>query len=224
MQVDPTGASGAGSGSSSLFGPQELGKEDFLRLLVTQLQHQDPLDPLDAQDFAAQLAEFTALEQQVNTNQLIEEQIAMTAAATAESRNSVAIGLIGTGIVAEGDGVALAGTDADSAYISSSGPATVRVDITSPSGDVVLSTNATVEGAGVHRVALGGKAEELEAGTYTVSVEVVGADEGVTARPLASGVVQGVRWGDAGPALVVGGVEIPLSAVLEINSTGEQEP
>ena len=40
----------------------DLGKDAFLRLLVTQLQHQDPLDPQDNQEFLAQLAQFTSLE------------------------------------------------------------------------------------------------------------------------------------------------------------------
>lgn len=214
MHTPTTGVSGA----SGLFGPQALGKEDFLRLLVTQLQHQDPLDPLDAQDFASQLAEFTALEQQLNTNQLIEQQIEMTSAAMVESQNSVAIGLIGNGVVAEGDQIELSGSPGDGVYIATSGPATVTVEITDAAGQVVLTTNATVTGDGIHRIDLGPASDGLEAGRYTLSVEVAGGAEGTTARPLSSGVVQGVRWGDDGPVLVVGDTEVPLSRVLEITT------
>ena len=211
--VDPATA----TSSSSLFGGAgALDKEDFLRLLVTQLQYQDPLDPLDAQDFASQLAEFTALEQQVNTNQLIEAQIEMTSAAMVESQNSVAIGLIGNGIVAEGDQVELSGESGDSAYIATTGPATVTVEVLDAAGNVVASANTTVTGDGIHRVDLGSASAGLPAGTYTLSVQLAGGAEGVTARPLASGTVQGVRWGDSGPALVVGDAEVPLSRVLEI--------
>ena len=45
-----------------------LGKEAFLRLLTTQLQHQNPLEPMDNQQFVAQMAEFSALEQMQNLN------------------------------------------------------------------------------------------------------------------------------------------------------------
>jgi flagellar basal-body rod modification protein FlgD len=51
-----TGAAGAGSGST-------LDKDAFLKLLVTQLRHQDPLQPLQDREFIAQMAQFTALEQ-----------------------------------------------------------------------------------------------------------------------------------------------------------------
>jgi flagellar basal-body rod modification protein FlgD len=44
-----------------------LGKDDFLRLLVTQLQHQDPMNPMDDKDFMGQMAQFSTLEQTTNT-------------------------------------------------------------------------------------------------------------------------------------------------------------
>ena len=49
----------------------QLGKEDFLLLLVTQMQYQDPLSPADNTDFVAQLAQFSALEQMSNLNQTV---------------------------------------------------------------------------------------------------------------------------------------------------------
>jgi flagellar basal-body rod modification protein FlgD len=208
-----TGSAGPGS---SILGPGGLGKEDFLRLLVTQLQYQDPLDPLDAQDFASQLAEFTAMEQQLITNELLEAQIEMNTAAMLESQNSVAIGMIGTGIVTEGDQVALDGSGPQSGYVATSGPATLALHLTDGSGAVVLTTNAAVSASGVQRIDLGSAAESLPPGRYTLSVEILAGAADVTARPLASGLVDGVRWSTDGPVLVVGEREVPLSNILEI--------
>jgi flagellar basal-body rod modification protein FlgD len=49
-----------------------LGKDDFLRLLVTQLQHQDPMNPMDDKDFMGQMAQFSTLEQTTNTASAIQ--------------------------------------------------------------------------------------------------------------------------------------------------------
>ncbi len=51
----------------------ELGKEDFLKLLVTQMKNQDPLDPVKNEDFIAQLAQFNSLEQMINLNKNFEQ-------------------------------------------------------------------------------------------------------------------------------------------------------
>ena len=204
--------------SDPLSGPGGLGKDDFLRLLVTQLQYQDPLDPLDAQDFASQLAEFTAMEQQILTNELLQAQIDMNSASVMETQNSVAIGMIGSGVIMDGDTTQLTGSAEDAAFIATSGPAAVRVNVTDTNGQVVLSVETAVDSDGVHRIPFGNAAQGVPAGPYTVAVELVAAQEGVTARPLSNGTVQGVRWGEAGPVLVVGSEEVPLVNVLEVTN------
>jgi len=50
---------------------QEIGKTEFLKLLVTQLQHQDPMNPVDNQEFIAQLATFSSLEQLISINKAV---------------------------------------------------------------------------------------------------------------------------------------------------------
>ena len=65
MEVQPVGNSGtetAATSTTSLTDRSELGQDAFLKLLVTQLQHQDPLNPLDDTEFIAQLAQFSSLE------------------------------------------------------------------------------------------------------------------------------------------------------------------
>jgi flagellar basal-body rod modification protein FlgD len=73
------GAAVAGSDVAAQVGSKPLGKDDFLKLLVTQLRNQDPLNPLDQNQFLSQTAQFTALEQLQNINQTLTDLKATSA-------------------------------------------------------------------------------------------------------------------------------------------------
>lgn len=57
--------------STGTNGSKEIGQDEFLRLLVTQLQNQDPMNPVDNQQFIAQLANFSSLEQLISINKSV---------------------------------------------------------------------------------------------------------------------------------------------------------
>lgn len=57
-------------------GSDILGKDDFLKILMTQLQNQDPMNPMQDKDFIAQMATFSSLEQMTNMNKTMEKLLA----------------------------------------------------------------------------------------------------------------------------------------------------
>jgi len=89
-------------GSSTAAAQQSLGMQDFLKILLTQLTHQDPLKPMDNQEFMAQMAQFASLEQSRQLGDKVDRLLGLQAA-------TQSVGLIGRTVeVASAEG-ALAG-------------------------------------------------------------------------------------------------------------------
>ena len=82
---------------------QEVDRDAFIKMFLAQMQNQDPLNPMDGQEFAAQLAQFSSLEQLYNVNESLE---GLAALQEDQSRFEV-LGLIGKDILAEGDQISL---------------------------------------------------------------------------------------------------------------------
>lgn len=114
-----------GSAASTTLRNTNLGMEDFLKILLTQLTYQDPLKPMDNQQFMAQIAQFTSLEQtqQLNSRlgQLVNNQAALQS-----------VGLIGRTVDVSVDGRAVTGTVASISFAAD----TPVVTLTTPSGPV----------------------------------------------------------------------------------------
>jgi flagellar basal-body rod modification protein FlgD len=71
-------------------GPKAMGQDEFLKLLVTQLQHQDPMNPIENHDFIAQTAQFTQLEQLTKLVNLMERSVDLQEAAAGASKSDSA--------------------------------------------------------------------------------------------------------------------------------------
>src|SRR5262249_39455842 len=100
MAVDPTSsATGAAATASGVDRATIAGNFDtFLQLLTTQLQNQNPLDPLDTNQFTSQLVQFAGVEQQLRTNDNLDSLVKLTKS----TQNTAALGYVGATITAEG--------------------------------------------------------------------------------------------------------------------------
>lgn len=119
------------SSSATNLQAKSLGMEDFLKILLTQLTYQDPLKPMDNQQFMAQMAQFTSLEQTQQLNTKIETLITNQAALQS-------VGLIGKNVE----------------VTTATGSVTGTVSALSLSGDSPLLTIQTTSGATLNNVLL----------------------------------------------------------------------
>src|ERR1700729_3728196 len=113
-------------------GSQQLAGDynTFLTLLTTQLQNQDPLDPLDTNQFTQQLVEFSSVEQQVNMNTNLQTLISLQQTSEATS----AMQFLGTNVTLTGTTATLAANSPAPWSLNSPSPATANITITSSTG------------------------------------------------------------------------------------------
>ncbi|HVP39530.1 MAG TPA: flagellar hook capping FlgD N-terminal domain-containing protein, partial [Candidatus Saccharimonadales bacterium] len=140
-------SSAAASGLTSTLtgtGSTTLGKDDFLKLLTAQLQHQDPLQPMDNTAFVAQLAQFSSLEQLQNMNSSLSTDILLNQSVN----NSLATGLIGRNIVAKGDQITLAAGGTADLSFNLSAAADAKITVVDSSGKTVATLTPGHLGAG----------------------------------------------------------------------------
>ncbi|MGH7765909.1 MAG: flagellar hook assembly protein FlgD [Candidatus Binatia bacterium] len=217
MAVQPV-SQGAIPGAAGSVGPnQGMGRDDFLKLLIAQLQHQDPLHPLDNQEFAAQLATFNSLDQLIGINQKL-DGVQLQQQFLGQLG---AVSLIGKEIIAEGNQIVLAsGAQPTISYSLGAAAARVVIDIKDDKGNTVRTIQTGSQGAGDQTAVWDGKdatGNALPAGTYSIEVTAFdAAGKSVAASTRTRGVVTGVSLAGGEMLLEIGGLKIPLGAVRGI--------
>lgn len=214
-------ASASGTNSTGI-----LGKTEFLKLLVAQLTHQDPLNPMEGTEFTAQLAQFTALEQLMNINQSLDKLGDLTSAVT----QSQAIDMLGKQITAEGNTIAMTnGVSSDVVFSLEKSVDTASISVFNDSGTLVSIVDTGTLPAGQNSIAFAGfdvNDNPLPDGLYTFQVSAVDADgNDVKATTFSSGIVTGVNIGeDGGTNLQIGTTTFALSAVVQIREPNPTAP
>lgn len=202
--------------SSTNVSDEIMGKDDFLTLLVAQLQNQDPLNPDDPTEFTSQLAEFSSLEQLFNLNESMESM----ANAYANSDKLSTLQTIGKEVIYQSDSFDYSGSgDMHIGYQLDGNVAGVQISV-KRNGATVAVLNGDELSKGNHIITWDGMTSsgaQAEQGNYSFSVAVQTSEGSVAASPLIKSKVTGVDLAHAsGSMLETGAGEIPFSAVLGV--------
>ena len=212
--VSTTSASGATKSQSQL----AANFDTFLVLLTAQLKNQDPLEPMDSNQFTQQLVQFSQVEQQINSNKNLESLIALSKASTATD----AVSYLGKTVTLTDGTAALMDGQANWAYSLDNKASSATLYIKNMRGDVVYSAPAEMN-EGLHSFTWDGVSKTgamLSPGPYQLSVVAKTVDgEAIKTRVASQGVISEVDLTGDEPLLMIGPLGIPLSKAMLLSQT-----
>lgn len=190
-----------------------LGQEQFLTLLVAQLQNQDPLNPSDPTEFTAQLAQYSQLEQLFNLN----DSMKLLSAAQNNSERLSSLSLIGQDVVVEESDFALGSSPVQIGYKIDGAISDASLSIRNSTGKTVATLKASDLKAGNHFLTWDGKdsnGNTLPVGTYSISIKATGADgQSATVTPLVRSEVTGIDLSGGDAKIVTSLGEYKISSI-----------
>ncbi len=197
-----------------------LDRDAFLKLLVAQLSHQDPLKPMEGTEFVTQLAQFTAVEQQLAQSAKLD----LISLQLRGLSNNEAANLVGKQVTVRGKGtMAWDGQTEPTGTFTLQSPADkVTVDVIGPDGEVVDTIEVGAHGKGPVEVTWNGKTQDgadAPPGTYTFEVKASKGDAEVETSTEVTGIVRQVTFEKGYPELVLdSGVRVPVSDLISVGS------
>lgn len=207
----PTAAASASSltGLSSNF-------SDFLGLLMTQLQNQDPTSPLDTNQFTSQLVQFSSVEQQIATNTSLTQLVQLTQNEALLQSSS----MIGKSVVVASDHLPLQQGQGTLQYTATAAQP-VSIQVLNSAGTVVRSVDVTST-AGTNTWTWDGKNDagnSLPDGSYKVAVTSTAADGTSSALPFTvAGTVTGATSLNNAVQIQLGALSVGLGAVQRVGN------
>ena len=197
-----------------------LGKEDFLRLLLAQLQYQDPLEPLKNEEFVAQLAQFSSLEQLFGLN----NNLSQLQRYAASLNNSQAVGFIGKEVKALGDSLYINADGTSSGvmdYKLAEDARATTIAVYNSRGELVKTIERGSQKAGEYEYTWEGKDDKgktVPEGEYTYKVTATNSqDEKIKTTTYVAGTVTGLAFEDGISYLLLGKRKIALGNVIKVS-------
>lgn len=196
--------------------------DQFLTLLTTQLQNQDPLSPMDSTEFTNQLVQFSQVEQSINTNSKLDDLVNLQLSGAA----SAALGYVGLDISYISAEIAYDGSTPVDMRYSLESPATLsRINIFDEGNQLIYSQDAQTD-AGAHEFTWDGRdnlGNPVPEGTYVLTVDAFdGEDNQIETTTVVTGRVKGIETQDGVTFALVGERAVPIPSIL--NASLPDEP
>jgi flagellar basal-body rod modification protein FlgD len=196
--------------------------DTFLLLLTTQLKNQNPLDPLDTNQFTQQLVQFAGVEQQIRANESLEALVSLSK----NSAVSTALNYVGATVTADGATTELKTGNA-TWYVTVPRAASAVISIVDAQGNTVFTQDTTLE-AGTFGYVWDGKTSTgatAPEGQYTIKINAKDVSgQGVTVSTQFSGVVEAVDLSGSQPLLQIGTALVGLDKVRSVQRAQTTEP
>ncbi len=196
---------------------------DFLSLLTTQLQNQDPLAPLDSNEFTNQLVRFSQVEQAINTNSKLDNLVALQLS----NSTTAALGYVGLDASYVSAEIAYDGeTPAEVNYSLTASATTSRINIYNESSEIVFSGDAETS-AGVHQFVWDGRDQNgvlAPEGTYAVTIDSFDSEDSpIETTTVVKGRVRGIETQNGQVFALVGERAVPITSILNASEPEEVE-
>ena len=194
---------------------KSLDKDAFLKLFITQLKNQDPSSPLQPHELAAQLAQFTSVEQLTKINDAMTAQASATQASTLINQASLSTSLFGRQVIAGGDMV----------HVPQTGSARIHVEVGGSGGMATLSikdgTGREIGTRDLGQLSQGAQditlPSNLPPGDWHYSLKVTGANKAsVPVNTYTMGTVTGVNFGSGRLTLALGTLQVAFEDIVQI--------
>lgn len=197
---------------------QDLGEQEFLKLLMTQISNQDPLNPMETEQFMNQITAMNSLQQQISANARLDDLVMAMGALN----NETAVNLVGKTVVVEGNSFPHEAGETEALSFSlPKEAATATITVTDGNGKVVAVLQPEDLPAGEQTMSWDGLDETtgnpVPEGTYSFRIAAKDADENpIAVKTFVQGVVDELRFDTGSPEVVVGGQVFQLAAITRV--------
>lgn len=217
MNADKAGAT-TSLPTGNVLGGATMGKDEFIKLLVAQMQHQDPLNPSDGKEMAAQLAQFSSLEQLMNINSSLSAQSAASTSLANSFTGATAVGLIGKTVTAAQNTVKVGTGTPVPMQTDLATPGTLTARLVDAAGKTVKVVNLGAVSAGRTNVPIDALTSGVPSGSYTVALDLTSSG-GTLTHPatLVRARIDGVQYGPNGPVLKSGSRTFTLTSITSVD-------